>query len=70
MLALPGQEYAMTEHRKPRRPIDPPHGVGESPRDYPHGSGDRNTKKSESDWPKFDGGEQRDARPAPAPPED
>ena len=60
----------MTEHRKPRRPIDPPHGVGESRRDYPHGSGDRNTKKSESDWPKFDGGEQRDASPAPAVPED
>ena len=40
-------------------------GIGESQRDYPHGSGDRNTKKSESDWKKFDGGEQRDAPPAP-----
>lgn len=39
--------------------------VGESTRDYPHGSGDRNTKKSESDWKEFDGGEQRDAPPAP-----
>ena len=27
-------------------------GIGESQRDYPHGSGDRNTKKSESDWKK------------------
>lgn len=53
----------MTEHRKPRRPIDPPHPVGESRRDYPHSSGDRNTKTSESDWPEFKGGEQRDAVP-------
>ena len=55
----------MIEHRKPRRPIDPPQAVGESRRDYPHSSGDRNTKKSESDWKKFEGGEQRDAPPAP-----
>lgn len=40
-------------------------GIGESQRDYPHGSGDRNTKKSESDWKKFHGGEQRDAPPSP-----
>lgn len=39
--------------------------VGESRRDYPHSSGDRNTKKSESDWKEFDGGKQRDAGPAP-----
>lgn len=70
MLVPHDRSFPMTEHRKPRRPIDPPHSVGESQRDYPHGSGDRNTKKSESDWPKFDGGEQRDAGPTPAAPED
>ena len=43
----------------------PAEGIGESTRVYPHGSGDRNTKKSESDWKKFEGGEQRDAPPAP-----
>ena len=40
-------------------------GIGESQRDYPHSSGDRNTKKSESDWKEFHSGEQRDAPPAP-----
>lgn len=55
----------MAQHRKPRRPIDPPQNVGESTRDYPHSSGDRNTKKSESDWKEFEGGEQRNAGPAP-----
>ena len=40
--------------------------IGESKRDYPHSSGDRNTKKSESDWPEFEGGEQRDAAPGGA----
>ena len=39
----------------------PPGDVGESSRVYPHSSGDRNTKKSESDWKRFEGGEQRDA---------
>ena len=70
MLVLPAQEPSMIEHRKPRRPIDPPQAVGESQRDYPHSSGDRNTKKSESDWKKFEGGTQRDATPAPANSED
>lgn len=54
-------------------PTDKPHApatrdnpqVGESTRDYPHSSGDRNTKTSESDWKEFDGGTQRDAGPAP-----
>ena len=45
------------------RPIEQQ--VGESRRDYPHSSGDRNTKKSESDWKEFEGGTQRDAGPAP-----
>jgi len=38
-----------------------PNRIGESKRDYPHSSGDRNTKTSEGDWPRFEGGEQRDA---------
>ena len=53
-----------TERNAPTNTRKDP-GIGESQRDYPHGSGDRNTKKSESDWKKFDGGEQRDAPPAP-----
>ena len=59
-----GMEHAMTTH-PPRKTTqaDPSPGVGESARAYPHGSGDRNNKKSESDWKKFEGGEQRDAPP-------
>ena len=37
--------------------------IGEAQRDYPHSSGDRNTKKSEADWPEFKGGKQRNADP-------
>ena len=55
----------MTTERNPPATGDKHPGIGESQRDYPHGSGDRNTKKSESDWKKFEGGEQRDAPPAP-----
>ena len=55
----------MTTDRKAPAPGDKQHRIGESQRDYPHGSGDRNTKKSESDWKKVEGGEQRDAPPAP-----
>jgi hypothetical protein len=43
--------------------------VGLAPRDYPVSSEDRNTKRSEDDWPAFTGGAQRVAVPG-APPVD
>lgn len=55
----------MATERKPPGTAGKTRGIGESTRDYPHSSGDRNTKKSESDWKTFEGGKQRDASPAP-----
>lgn len=49
---------------------DPPQHTGDtpkpstSPREYGHSSGDRNTRRKESDWPELEGGRQRDATPA------
>lgn len=52
------------EPRK-QRPADPP--PGRTAREYDHSSGDRNTKRNESDWKDFEGGIQRDPAPdAPA----
>jgi len=40
-----------------------PDTAGKSQREYEHSSGDRNTKKHETDWQGFSGGAQRDATP-------
>lgn len=40
-----------------------PPAVGESPREYAHGSGDRNTMRDARDFHQFEGGIQRDATP-------
>lgn len=45
----------------PRDPLPPEPGT--SQREYGHSSGDRNTKTSEKDWPRYEGGTQRDATP-------
>ena len=42
--------------------VKPP-AVGESPREYAHGSGDRNTMRDARDFHEFEGGTQRDATP-------
>ena len=66
MLSIPQpQENGMAQDREHPPTDEKTAGIGESRRDYPHGSGDRNTKKSETDWRKFEGGKQRDAPPAP-----
>lgn len=50
-----------------RNPAAMPPRVGESPREYGHGSGDRNTMDGPRDRHGFQGGTQRDAVPgAPA----
>lgn len=68
----PGQGGAYTAHEPDgqavaRDPAGTPPGVGESSREYGHGSGDRNTMKDARDWHGFEGGKQRNATPgAPA----
>lgn len=54
-----------TNTPKPGRDALPPDMVepGRSEREYGHSSEDRNTRKRESDWPSFEGGEQREATP-------
>lgn len=49
---------------EPRRdPLPPGMEPDRSQREYGHSSEDRNTRKRESDWPEFEGGQQRNATP-------
>lgn len=41
-------------------------GIGNSRREYPHSSGDRNSRTREDDWPRYKDGVQRDADPSGA----
>ncbi|RPE79943.1 hypothetical protein [Vulcaniibacterium tengchongense] len=57
------------EHAPPRDAERPqPDEPQRSPREYAHSSGDRNTKRHpRDDWPRYEGGEQRDAPTDPPP---
>lgn len=48
---------------RPNPPVSTPADTGTSQREYGHSSGDRNTRRSENDWPDLEGGIQRDATP-------
>lgn len=72
----PGQGGSAEQREDAVEPADRDRGeapqahVGVSPREYAHGSGDRNTMSGTRDRPGFQGGVQRDAVPdAPLDPE-
>lgn len=63
------REDAVEPADRDRGEAHPAH-VGVSPREYPHGSGDRNTMRGARDRHGFEGGVQQDAVPdAPLDPE-
>ncbi|HSM10251.1 MAG TPA: hypothetical protein VK827_01615 [Lysobacter sp.] len=65
----PGQGPAVEHPARAAEPADPDRAdsggahVGVSPREYAHGSGDRNTRRGAGDERGFEGGVQRDAVP-------
>lgn len=66
----------MTDIQRPRTGKDPVPEPTRARREYGHSSEDRNTRTAESQWPHFEGGQQRIAptdspeHEAPLPPEE